>query len=347
MNRFYLLWTCLVWLAVSAACSHREVPDESYEAARLFVTTEGLGGVPTRVLPEEEGTAGERTYGSLHIYYYKAATGELVRYQKVTTGAGELYPHVVNVPIEVYSAGAVEVYVLASPVDGEPLPATPTVAELKTLLTAGMRDGSTVVYTDRRFIPMSGKLAAPHDFYRQNVAEIKLRRTVAKLRIRLDDREATNAGTTLHTDDMMMQLRNVRTQIPYLPLPADTYTPTGITVFDSQTFGKGGTPFVPETTGGTTVWQHTAYVAEHLFDDTTLPLPDNRAVLFFNLPYTANGILEAINRYTLPLNFELKRNHIYQITLKISGPGEGGELVNVEVHVEIIPWNTIDLDVIE
>lgn len=343
MNRFNFLWTCLVWLLVSASCSHGEVPDESYEDAYLFVTAEGLGSVSSRALPEEEGTEGERTYSSLHIYYYKAAAGDLVRYQEVK-GAGDLYPQAIAVPVEVQFAGPVEVYILASPGDEETLSDALTMEEIGALSIKGMRNDTTLLYTDDCFIPMAGKAATPHDFQKNKVAQVSLRRTVAKLRIRLVA-DAVAAGMTLHTDDAVMQLRNLRASIPYMPLAADGYTPEDIAVFNSQTFGNGAdTPMRPETTGAPpTDWMHTAYVAEHVFDDTAAPdvFPANRAVLYVNIPYTQDGARYEVNYYSLPMDFSLKRNHIYQLTVKIGGLGTGASSVNATLDYVQLPWEDV------
>ena len=348
MNRFYILWVCLVWLAVSASCAHQEVPDGGNEPTRLLITAEGLDGILSRAATEV-GTEGERTCSELYIYYFRT-NGTFITCQRVTPAGGSaLYPLTVDAPIEV-TAGKVDIIVFASPA-GIVMPDRPTKTELEALRTTGMTgDGNTLLYTGNRAIPMSGKVSGI-SFETNKAVSINLRRSVAKLRICVNNGADPGENVTLHTDRMSLQLLNLRAKIPYLPLAAGIYTPEDIAVFDSQNFGNGGAAFVPETTaGGAATWHHIAYVGEHLFDETEpFALPDNRAALHLNVPYTIgdDGEEEQINKYRLPLDFALKRNHIYQITVNIYGPGEGPTMVNAEIDVMILPWEEIDADVIE
>lgn len=348
-------------LGLSACTQEEAIGGGENTPAILRITPAGIGKTGTRAgtATQEAGTDAERTASILHIYYFKQPGDIFIKRQSYAP-PGDTYNYLLNVPADVVNQGSVSLRVFASPGIDMPEEAdAPTIAQLEALHAPGMTDGTTnLVYTDTKYIPMNCAGTITNDFAVTKAISIPVTRTAAKLRIGVVPGRVT--GIDVHTDRMTLQLLNLRSRTPFY-LPADGLTPDAIATFDSQKFdaaaAAGSTALVPETTlaadGTTATWQHTAYINEHIFDTAPgVPLPDTRAQLQLNLPYTVNvGTADeeevTINRYTLPLDFPVVRNHIYQLTVNINGSGEGPRPVEVTLNIEILPWEHITANPIE
>lgn len=342
-----LIAICMVGCDGAGIDNTSSLPQE--QTSFLNIT---VADISTRTTVPENGTEQERSADILYIYFFSAADGHLLRIDTYTpTG---VFPYTVSVPPEIIHAGEVDVQVFASP--GIIMPENPTRDELTTLRIPGMTEqngiGETFLnyITATRHLPMTSA-EVRCNFAKPNTVHIPLTRSVAKLRIRIADRISPAANVTLHRDEMSMQLRHLRIGTPFLPLAADGHTPADIPVFNSQRFETGTAhPLVPQTLPGPpeVLWEHTAYVNEHIFNAAPgATLPDNRISLHLNLPLTTGTVKETVNRYELPLDFPVIRNHIYQLTVNLYGPGTGPEEIEARLTWEISSWEVIETDVIQ
>lgn len=346
-----LLLLLVTAFSLSSACSGPFSPESegsqpSVPAEQVAFLRVSAAGITTRAAgAPDPGTDDERKADVLHFYFYRITPADttLVARREYMPATGTTYPYTVSVPMEVIHAGNVQMRVFASPDLGMDAPGLDalTPADFATISIPGMRtDGGDLAYTDTRFLPMTSA-EFTGNFETPGAMDIELTRAVAKLRIRFTD-HTDPAVVTLHRDDMSLQLTNLRiaaTLLPAAEMDAGMST-DAMPVFDSQTFNSragAAFPFRPETTGtgvDAVLWDHTAYVNEHLF-----PVGGGAArhlmQLALNIPYTlAGGARVDENRYSLPLNFEILRNHIYMVTINVFGNGTGPVTATLETAVE-------------
>lgn len=231
-------------------------------------TTDGASSLLTKtILQPEPGTPGEREYSSLYLYVFKG--DKLVHEDNTQTGSK--FPKTMTIPQTLENAGELTIYAFASPDPDITMPTGPatTPDDLKALSTTGMSQYNAqanigkllYIDTDARKIPMSHNIT--HDFMKDGVvAKLGLKRTVAKLRIRIVDKTPEAEDMTLGTMDGLT-IKNLRSTVSFQPLAAGDYTSNSIPLFASQTFG---TTEHDQTTLDGRLWTHTAYINEHLFD---------------------------------------------------------------------------------
>lgn len=379
INKYSLFPAGRLLLAAAAllvGCTNEISPDREQVPYLLISAAD----IQTRAT--ETGHASENWADRLEILYFRAGadgTSQCI-VKDVITGPliPDAFPYKKLVdPIIVSSDNEpVDIYVVASHDTGisvgDPLTAltaltTNTMASAGALLYPTVHDAASALP-----IVMSGSVV-DHDFSLKEKAEVRLKRQVAKLRVRLE-----NALPEMGEYDetrLGLQIRNASEGARLFYDTPDEHTTAGFisypwvgTAHPQEVDPTVAGALVPETSNAVPAvdWPHHTYIYPNRKDAYGR---DKATTVHMSLPYKLmSETLFTTYDYDIYLG-KIDPNHIYQLTIKVYGVGANGETdteapptpdpgpgddpgtnpdnpgtLNVGINLEVLGWDEKPVD---